>query len=143
VIGARGWENEHIIDLLERCPGLHRHVIEVSGLPTPGVKRLLLGARALLMPSFGEGFGLPVVEALAAGVPVIASDIAVFHEIGGGRLITIDPTDGPGWRAAICAFASVDSQEREALLARNADYVAPEWSSFFAGIEDFVLNLER
>ena len=143
VIGARGWENEHIIDLLERCPGLHRHVIEVSGLPTPGVKRLLLGARALLMPSFAEGFGLPIVEALAAGVPVIASDIPVFHEIGGGRLVMIDPTDGPAWRTAICAFASDESQERRALLARNADYVAPEWSSFFAAIEEFVLNLKR
>jgi glycosyltransferase involved in cell wall biosynthesis len=143
LIGARGWENEHIIDLLERCPGLRRHVVEVSGLPTPGVKRLLMGARALLMPSFGEGFGLPIVEALAAGVPVIASDIPVFREIGAGRLITIDPTDGPAWRAAICAFAAEASQERRALLDRNADYVAPEWSSFFAAIEEFILNLER
>ncbi len=47
LIGTRGWENEHIIDMLERCPGLRSHVIEASGLPTPSVKRLMLESRAL------------------------------------------------------------------------------------------------
>jgi glycosyltransferase involved in cell wall biosynthesis len=141
VIGMRGWENEHVIDLLERCPGLRDHVIEASGLTTPSVKQLLLGARALLMPSFAEGYGLPIVEALALGVPVIASDIPVFREIGGGRLLTIDPTDGPGWRAAICSFAADDSPQRQDLLDRNDNYIAPEWTSFFASIEDFIFNL--
>ena len=79
LVGERGWENEHIIDLLDRCPALQGPVIRASGLTTPSLKRLLLGARALLMPSFAEGYGLPVVEAIAAGVPVIASDIPVFH----------------------------------------------------------------
>ena len=143
VIGIRGWENEHVIDLLERCPGLRGHVIEASGLPTPSVKRLLLGARALLMPSFAEGYGLPVVEALAAGVPVIASDIPVFHEIGGGCVLTIDPTDGPKWREAICAFAAPESPQREELRARSANYAIPEWPSFFATIEDFISDLKK
>ncbi len=142
VIGARGWENEHVIDLLERCPGLKGHVIEASGLPTPSVKRLLLGARALLMPSFAEGYGLPVVEALAAGVPVIASDIPVFHEVGGGRLLVIDPTDGPKWRETICAFAADSSPERGQMLARDTAHVVPEWSGFFAAIEDFISSLK-
>ena len=143
LIGARGWENEHVIDLLERCQGLRGHVIEASGLSTPSVKRLLLGARALLMPSFAEGYGLPVVEALAAGVPVIASDIPVFQEIGGGRLLTIDPMDGPKWREAICAFAAEDSPARRESVARNANYANPEWPAFFAAIEDFILDLKR
>jgi glycosyltransferase involved in cell wall biosynthesis len=121
---------------------LRHHVIEASGLPTPSVKRLLMGARALLMPSFAEGYGLPIVEALAAGVPVIASDIAVFHEVAGDRLVTIDPTDGPGWSAAICAFASEASAERRACLARIADYAAPDWAPFFIKIEEFLVELE-
>ncbi len=141
VIGARGWENEHVIDLLERCPGLKGYVIEASGLTTPSVKRLLLGARALLMPSFAEGYGLPVVEALAAGVPVIASDIPVFHEVGGGRLLMIDPTDGPKWRETICAFAADSSPERGELLARDTHHIVPVWSGFFAAIEDFISSL--
>ncbi len=95
VIGERGWENEHVIDLLERCPGLQGHVLEASGLTTPSVRRLFLGAQAVLLPSFAEGYGLPLVEALAAGAAMIASDIPVFHEVGKGRVLTIDPTDGP------------------------------------------------
>jgi glycosyltransferase involved in cell wall biosynthesis len=141
LIGTRGWENEHIIDLLERCPGLQGHVIEVSGLPTPSVKRLMLGSRAVLMPSFAEGYGLPVVEALGAGVPVIAADIPVFHEIGGGCLMTIDPTDGPGWRAAIREFLTEDSSERKAYAAKLENYAVPTWPDFFHKIETFLDDL--
>ena len=141
LIGRRGWENEHIIDLLERCPGLRHHVLEVAGLPTPSVKQLLMGARALLMPSFAEGYGLPVVEALSSGVPVIASSIPVFEEIGGDRLLRLDPTDGPGWRAAIMGFAADDSTQRIRALRDLTDYRAPDWPSFFASIEEFLGEL--
>ncbi|MGH6864549.1 MAG: glycosyltransferase, partial [Methylocella sp.] len=66
LIGSRGWENENAVDLLQRCASIREHVIEVAGLSTPCLKRLLDGARALLMPSFAEGYGLPVAEAMAA-----------------------------------------------------------------------------
>ncbi len=141
LIGERGWENEHIIDLLDRCPALQGPVIRASGLTTPSLKRLLLGARALLMPSFAEGYGLPLVEAIAAGVPVIASDIPVFHEIGGGSLMTIDPTNGPAWRSAIRQFWREDSPERKAYEANIERYVAPDWSSFFDKVEEFLQSL--
>ena len=143
IIGERGWENEHVMDLLERCPSLKGHVLEVSGLPTPGVKRLFLGARAVLMPTFAEGYGLPLIEALAAGAPVIASDIPVFHEVGKGRALTIDPTDGPAWRDAICAFARADSPERRDHRERARDWQAPNWADFLAAIEDFLVGLRR
>jgi glycosyltransferase involved in cell wall biosynthesis len=141
LVGARGWENEHIIDLLDRCPGLHHHVIEVSGLPTPGLRQLMAGARAVLTPSFAEGYGLPLAEALAAGVPVIASDIPAFREIGGDHVLRLDPTDGPKWRASIEAFAAEDSPARAQALATAAAYRAPDWTGFFAGIEGFIGGL--
>ena len=81
IVGPRGWGNDNAIDLIERCPAVRDHVLEVAGLSTPGLKRLLAGARALLMPSFAEGYGLPVVEALATGVPVILSDIEAFRHL--------------------------------------------------------------
>ena len=115
--------------------------IRASGLTTPSLKRLLLGARALLMPSFAEGYGLPVVEAIAAGVPVIASDIPVFHEIGGGSLMTIDPTNGPAWRSAICQFWRENLPERKAYEANIERYVAPDWSSFFDKVEEFLQSI--
>ena len=100
--GERGWENEQVMDLIERCPALRSHVILASGLNTPALRQLLVGARALLAPSLGEGYGLPVAEGLAAGVTVIASDIPVFREITRGRATLVDPIDGPGWKAAVC-----------------------------------------
>ncbi len=65
VIGARWRTSSDVIDILEKCESIQDHVIEVAGLSTPGVRQLLFQARALLMPSFAEGFGLPIVEALA------------------------------------------------------------------------------
>jgi glycosyltransferase involved in cell wall biosynthesis len=143
LVGKRGWENEQIHDLLDRSPPLRRHVVEVSGLPTPSLKRLMLGARALLMPSFGEGYGLPVVEALAVGLPVIASDIPVFREIGGGRLTLIDPTDGPRWREAICAFADESGGVRAHALANMADCRIPTWPAIFETVETFLAVLKQ
>jgi glycosyltransferase involved in cell wall biosynthesis len=105
LVGARGWKNEDVVELLERRPGLKNHVLEVSGLATPSLKRLMKGARALLMPSFGEGYGLPLAEALAVGTPAIASDIPVFQEIAGDRFTALSPIDAQGWMRTIEAFA--------------------------------------
>jgi glycosyltransferase involved in cell wall biosynthesis len=105
LVGARGWENENILDLLDRSAALRGHILEVSGLPTPVLRRLLGSARALLMPSFAEGYGLPLAEANAAGVRVIASDIPVFHEIAEGSFVSLSPIDGIGWLRAIEDFS--------------------------------------
>ena len=76
IIGTRGWENEQVLDVLDRSVLVRPHVVEGSGMGDRGLMRLLANARALLMPSFAEGYGLPVVEALSLGTPVVASDIA-------------------------------------------------------------------
>ena len=101
VAGARGWENENIVDMLERCPAIRDHVIEASGLSTPSLKRLIDNARAVLMPSFAEGYGLPVAEALTAGIPVVASDLPSLRAMDGSAITWLDPMDGLGWLAAI------------------------------------------
>ncbi|WOJ90538.1 glycosyltransferase family 1 protein [Methylocapsa polymorpha] len=138
LIGGRGWENENVVDLLERCGAIGNHVIEASGLSTPSLKRLLDGARALLMPSFAEGYGLPIAEALAAGAPVIASDIPVFQEIGGGGIVAVSPIDGEKWLETIQAFADPASPERLAALARAAKHKPASWKSYFASIGEFL-----
>jgi glycosyltransferase involved in cell wall biosynthesis len=98
--GRRGWENESVIDQLERSPAVLRFVHEAPGLADQELARLIGSAVALLAPSFSEGFNLPVAEAIAMGTPVIASDIAVHRELARGASL-IDPVDGPGWLAAI------------------------------------------
>jgi glycosyltransferase involved in cell wall biosynthesis len=135
IIGGRGWKFEAVAALLDRSPLLRGHVVEVSGLATPSLKRLLDGARALLMPSFAEGYGLPVVEALTAGVPIIASDIPVFREITGGGATLISPLDGERWLEAIRSFTPANGRTRGAQPAvRNPG----SWETYFARIDAFV-----
>lgn len=142
VVGKRGWLNENVVDMMTRCPALAAHVVEAAGLSTPGLRRLMAGARALLMPSFGEGFGLPVAEALVAGAPVIASDLDVFREVGGDAPDYLHPLDGLGWMQAIRDYAEPGSRRRAAALARMAEariVNAPE--AFFETIDQFLTTL--
>ncbi|TXN21167.1 glycosyltransferase family 1 protein [Methylobacterium sp. WL9] len=127
IVGRRGWEVENVVDLLDRCRAIAPYVTEVTGLSTPGLARLMRGATALLMPSFIEGYGLPVVEAAASGLPVIASDIPVHREIGHGFSQFLDPLDGPGWRTAIEALSERSSSLRSSLAARFTGYRVPGW----------------
>jgi glycosyltransferase involved in cell wall biosynthesis len=65
----------------------------VSGLDDLGLAAAYAGATALVLPSIYEGFGLPVVEAMQLGVPVVCSDIPVLREVSGGHATLVDPTD--------------------------------------------------
>lgn len=109
IIGRRGWENENILDMIERCPALQGVVHEHATLSDKAVAGLVHGARALLFPSFAEGFGLPLLEALAMGIPCLCSDLPVFREIAGDLPVYLDPLDGPGWRGAIRELSGDDN----------------------------------
>ena len=110
IIGKRGWENENVIDMLERCHVIKETVVEFDCLPDIEVQRLLRASKALLFPSFIEGLGLPLLEAAALDVPCIVADIPVFREIAPAGTIFIDPLDGVGWKAAILEMVHLTRQ---------------------------------
>ena len=112
LVGQRGWDNENVVDMLVRCEILNGVVREASALSTPALRALIEESQAVLMPTFAEGFGLPVAEALAAEVPVIASDIDVFRQLGQPGVRLVDPLDGPGWTKAICEFVNLPRRKR-------------------------------
>jgi glycosyltransferase involved in cell wall biosynthesis len=138
LIGQRGWETENVVDMLERCPALRGVVIEHNSLPDCEMVRLLKGARALLLPSFAEGFGFPLIEAFAVGLPALCSDIAALRETGGGVPEYLDPLDGPGWRSAVLDYAAEPSPRRAAQLARLTQWRPPRWQDHFASVEGFI-----
>ncbi|WP_284247140.1 glycosyltransferase, partial [Methylobacterium haplocladii] len=91
--------------------------------------------------SFIEGYGLPVVEAAASGLPVVASDIPVLREIAGAFARFVDPNDALGWMTAIEALAAPASALRADLAARLAGYEAPSWSAYFDRVEAVLAGL--
>ncbi|RKP47729.1 glycosyltransferase family 4 protein [Pararobbsia silviterrae] len=141
VIGHRGWESENTFDMLDRCMHLQDTVIEESDCSDERLAAWLHHARALLFPSFVEGYGMPIIEALAMHVPVIASDIPVFREIAGDTPDFLDPLDGPGWLARIEAYAKHESIERDAQRARIAAFRTPTWHEHFAHVDRFLETL--
>ncbi len=141
IIGQRGWECENVVDLLERCEPLRGYVLELPACSDAELSTWLKHAQALLFPSFAEGYGIPLVEALSLGVPVIASALPVFREIAGDIPEYLDPLDGSGWMARIEAYADPDFSGRLAQLDRVAGFVPPAWSSHFQIVEEFLERL--
>jgi glycosyltransferase involved in cell wall biosynthesis len=142
IIGQRGWECENVFDLLERCEPLRGFVIEHSNCGDPELQDYLHHARALLYPSFVEGFGIPVIEALSLGVPVVASDLPVFREVGCEVPEYIDPLDGKRWAEVVTDFARPDSPLRAAQLERLSRFREPTWHEHFAIVDELLGRLD-
>jgi glycosyltransferase involved in cell wall biosynthesis len=137
IVGQRGWQCEEATGLLDNSPVLRPHVTELPKCADDALLPLMARARALLFPSFAEGYGLPLVEALAVGTPVIASDLAVFREIAGDIVTALDPHDMIGWYNAVRDFTEADSREREAQIGRirASGYRPPSWETHFATVD--------
>lgn len=105
LIGKRGWENENILDLLERSPSLDGVVLEESCLSDEIVASLLKFSNGLLFPSFTEGYGLPLIEAMSLSVPSICSDIPVLREVGKDIPTYLSPLDATEWEKVIDDFS--------------------------------------
>jgi glycosyltransferase involved in cell wall biosynthesis len=127
--------------LLERSAILQGAVTEMSRCDDQTLAAHLATTRALLFPSLVEGYGLPVVEALRAGAPVIASDLPVFREIAGDVPDYLDPLDGPAWERAINSYAQENSPARDAQLTRLKGYQAPTWANHFASVDSWLSSL--
>lgn len=126
-VGQAGPMTGDILTALDRHRELRDFVDLKSACSDQSLSTLMANASALLMPSRAEGYGLPVVEALQAGTPVIASDLAIFREIGRGLLRLLPCDDVDGWSEAILTCAM---QEKQPIR-----FQAPDWSSHFAALE--------
>ncbi len=140
LVGQRGWEAEGAFALLDRSIALQGMVIERGRCDDRELAGLLKGARALLMPSFAEGFGMPVIEALQLGAPVIASDLAVFREIADTIPTFIPVHDAGKWERTILDFCG-PSPERARQIAAMRAYRAPSWEGHFAIVERWLETL--
>lgn len=102
IVGAQAWKSEGELRLLngmtesrdrKRGAKSGKRVIQLPYAPFPLLVSLIRGARAALFPSLYEGFGLPALEAMMLGTPVICSNTASLPEIAGDAALMIDPYD--------------------------------------------------
>lgn len=119
IVGAQAWKSEEELKLLydDNIRALvhvgnetrvKKKVIQLSYVPFPLLVSLIKGAKATVFPSLYEGFGLPVLESMLLGTPVITSNTASIPEVAGDAAIQVDPYDT---RAIASAILRLDSDE--------------------------------
>jgi alpha-1,3-rhamnosyl/mannosyltransferase len=92
-------------EVRQQAAGLPEGSVVLPGrVPESAVPDLYRGAAMVVLPSRAEGFGLPVIEAMACGVPVICSDLPVLREIADGVAVFCDPNDPAAFAAAVVAM---------------------------------------
>ena len=105
------------------------------------VAALIEDATALLMPSFAEGFGMPVQEALARGTPVISTPLPAILEFAGDIPDYAEPLDGPRWMTLIEEFGQPGSPHRTAQLERLPRFQDTTWPAHFQRSGSFLQTL--
>ena len=122
--GNRGWLYDRIFTVIYQLK-LTPSVIVTGGVPVEDLPALFSGALFFVMPSLYEGFGLPVLEAMSCGTPVIASNTSSLPEVAGDAAILIDPQDIVGLAAAmqrLCNDAALRHEMRARGMAQAARF---------------------
>jgi glycosyltransferase involved in cell wall biosynthesis len=110
--GQKGWLYHEISDEVRRL-GLGERVRFTGFVPEQDLAALLSGALAFVFPSLYEGFGLPVVEAMACGTPVICSQSSSLPEVAGDAALLVDPLDTEALAAALVRVVGDEGLRRE------------------------------
>jgi glycosyltransferase involved in cell wall biosynthesis len=115
--GASGWGCREVFERVETL-GLEEAVVFLGRVPPEVLPALYNGAVLFVYPSLYEGFGLPPLEAMACGVPVITSNVSSLPETVGDAGVLIDPADTQALAAAIVSLLE-DARRRVALSAHS------------------------
>jgi alpha-1,3-rhamnosyl/mannosyltransferase len=111
VAGARGWRDTAVAGMLQ-----HPRIRVVGKVADEQLVELYRGADCLVFPSLYEGFGFPVLEAMACGTPVVCANRTSLPEIAGDAAVLVDPDDSAAFAAALAEVLS-SSERREELAA--------------------------
>jgi glycosyltransferase involved in cell wall biosynthesis len=124
IAGAPGWKFKDVLREAAR-PDLAERVELRGYVPEDELPALYRNATAFVYPSLYEGFGLPVIEAMACGTPVLTSNVAALPELAEGAAVLVDPLDEPALAEAMHALGTdraLRRRLREAGPARAAQY---------------------
>lgn len=100
LVGGKGWLSENVFELVDKL-NLRKEVIFLGFVPSEKLLYLYNAASLLAHPALYEGFGLPILEAMACGLPVVASNVSSIPEVTGSAAMLVDPEDEEALAAAI------------------------------------------
>ena len=142
IVGGRTPAGDAVLDQIRSWDPGGERVVARHGLTTARLRETLQGATALLAPSLAEGFDLPVLEALALGVPVLASDIPVHRELAEGHALFLAPHDREAWLGAVRRLR--DEPEALAGLRAQARAFEPQTPArYFEAVDGFLREVDR
>jgi glycosyltransferase involved in cell wall biosynthesis len=129
IVGRPGYGADASVAEIERSSLFGRRILWLENCSDAMLRRLYKTCHLVLCPSFAEGWGLPVAEALSFGRHVIAADRGALPEAGQGLAQLLDPQDEESWRLAIAAAAAAP---RRSVIAVNL----PTWEAAAATVAD-------
>ena len=131
-------------EALARALRIHDGIVTLPFLSRMELAAAYRRAAVVLQPSEREGFGLPVIEAMACGAPVVASDIAALREVGGGAAMYVPVGDLERWADAVVRVALENPEARERRVAagfkQSAKFTWDEYARNMAALYEEVLN---
>lgn len=116
IAGSHGWLQRSIHERIERSP-MRERIVMTGRVPDELLLALYQHAAVFVLPSLYEGFGMPVLEAMACGCPVVASNISSLPEVAGDAAVLVDPLD----EGSIAEGIRWAVQERDVLSARGIE----------------------
>ncbi|MBV9772074.1 MAG: glycosyltransferase family 4 protein [Bryobacterales bacterium] len=111
--GSRGFRSEEILERIKRSPR-NKNIQVLGYISDSRLEKLYLTASIFAFPSLDEGFGMPILDAMARGVPVLTSNVSAMPEVAGGAALLVDPTDVGSLTIGLRQLAT-DSGLRETL----------------------------
>jgi glycosyltransferase involved in cell wall biosynthesis len=143
IVGGPGWGSEQDVKLLKSLADLdaRKRIVWLGYLPRDMLAMLIAGARATVFPSLYEGFGLPALESMTLGTPVITSNVSSLPEIVGEAGILVDPYDVRDITRAIIAMDNDAAMRAE--LSRQGLVQAEKFSSaaYASRLTDFYARI--
>ncbi len=113
LVGTKGWKFDEIMAEAGRSEALRARLVLTGYVPDEDLAPLYSGAVAFVFPSLYEGFGLPPLEAMQCGLPVITSNVSSLPEVVGDAALLVSPTDADALAQAILTIVSSTSVRAE------------------------------
>jgi glycosyltransferase involved in cell wall biosynthesis len=139
LIGQWGTHSEPVRQMLHNDPRLSQHVTVLDNCEDADMVAWISSSKAVLLPSTAEGYGLPLAEAMAMRIPVIATDLPCFREIGNTIPMLVPANEESAWETAITEFLRKDD-EADRQRALLSSHQPRRWSDHFRLVDDWIAS---